>query len=220
MLMALGICIVDETRLVGRFILHPSFGGKMNSTGKLAGTILVFAGIAIFAVALAFIGSGYSSRQVTLSGAILGVALFGVLPLLLLGGAGAFLYGRGRAEERDLAEVRKKERLLGLIQAQGKVSLGNVMIETRMTRDEVKTAIYELVHQGLFAGYIDWNAQTFYSEDAARVGSNKCPNCGGVRELVGKGIVKCPYCGVELFIPPDAPQTVATPAAPASSQPG
>jgi hypothetical protein len=94
------------------------------------------------------------------------------------------------------------------------------MIETKMTRDEVKNAIYDLVNQGLFAGYIDWSAQTFYSEDAGRVGSNKCPNCGGVRELVGKGIVKCPYCGVELFVPVDAPQTTATPAPPANSQSG
>lgn len=186
----------------------------MTSTGKIAGMILMVVGIGIFAVTALFVGSGYASGQTTLAGTILGLALFGVIPLFLFGGVGAFLYGRGRAEEQDLREVRKKERLLGLIQAQGQVSLGNVMIETKMTRDEVKSAIYDLVHQGLFAGYIDWSAQTFYSRDAARVGSNKCPNCGGVRELVGQGIVKCPYCGVELFIPPDAPQTVATPVQP------
>jgi len=97
------------------------------------------------------------------------------------------------------------------------VPLGQAMIEMKMSRDDITTAMYELVTQGLFAGYIDWNAQTFYSQDAARVGRNKCPNCGGVRELVGKGIVKCPYCGAMLFIPPDAPQTVATPAPPVRS---
>ena len=116
-----------------------------------------------------------------------------------------------------MAEVRKKERLLGVIQAQGQASLGSLMIETRMTRDEIKAAIYDLVNLGLFTGYIDWSTQTFFSQDAARVGSNKCPNCGGVRELVGKGIVKCPYCGVELFIPADAPQTVATPVQPTTT---
>jgi hypothetical protein len=189
------------------------------SSGKTAGMILIGVGVAIFAVVSIFIASGMASDQGGLSvpGAILGIGLFGVLPLLLCGGAGAYLFVRGRGEEQELAGVRQKERMLGMIQAQGKVSLGTMMIETKMSRDAIKTAIYELVNQGLFAGYIDWSSQTFYSQDAARVGSNKCPNCGGVRELVGKGIVKCPYCGVELFIPADAPQTTATPAPPASS---
>ena len=192
----------------------------MTTTGKMTGLILIVVGVVVFVVALLFLGSGYAGGQVGLPGMVLGVALFGVLPLLLFGGVGAFLFNRGRAEEQELAEVRKKERLLGLIQAQGKVALGSIMIETKMTRDEVKNAIYDLVNQGLFAGYIDWNAQTFYSEDAGRVGSNKCPNCGGVRELVGKGIVKCPYCGVELFVPANATQTTATAAPPANSQSG
>ena len=189
----------------------------MTSSGKTGGMILMVVGVVIFLVVALFIGSGMGMGQVGTAGAILGIGLFGVLPLLLCAGVGAYLFVRGRAEEQELAGVRQKERLLGLIQAQGKVSLGTMMIETKMMRDAIKTAIYELVNQGLFAGYIDWSTQTFYSQDAARVGSNKCPNCGGVRELVGKGIVKCPYCGVELFIPDDAPQTTATPVPPASS---
>lgn len=187
----------------------------MGSGGKTVGVILMLVGVVIFLVVALFVGSGLASHQVGTSGGILGIGLFGVLPLLLFGGVGAYLFAHGQAEAREMAEFRKKERLLGLIQAQGKVSLGNVMIETKMSREEITTAIYELVSQGLFAGYIDWGAQTFYSQDAARVGSNTCPNCGGVRELVGKGVVKCPYCGAELFIPPDAPQTVATPVPPA-----
>ena len=189
----------------------------MTSSGKTAGLILIVVGIGIFLVAVLFIGSGLASEQVQASGAILGIGLFGVLPLLLFGGVGAFVLNRGRAEERELAEVRKKERLLGLIQAQGQASLNTIIVETKMTRDEVKQAIYELVSQGLFAGYINWDTLTFYSQDAGQVGSNKCPNCGGVRELVGKGVVQCPYCGVELFIPPGAAQTQATPAPPVPS---
>ncbi len=189
----------------------------MTSSGKTAGLILIVVGVGIFVVALLFIVSGLASGQVQTSGAVLGISLFGVLPLLLFGGVGAFVLSRGRAEERELVEVRKKERLLGLIQAQGQASLNTIIVETKMTRDEVKQAIYELVNQGLFAGYINWDTLTFYSQDAAQVGSNKSPNCGGVRELVGKGVVQCPYCGVELFIPPGAPQTQTTPTPPATS---
>lgn len=186
----------------------------MAGNSKVFGIIFIVVGISIFAIVALFIGSGYASNQVQASGAILGIGMFGALPLLLFGGVGAYLFIRGQAEARNMAEVRKRERILGVIQAQGQVSLGTMMIETKMSREAIKQAIYALVNLGLFAGYIDWSKQTFYSKDAARVGSNKCPNCGGVRELVGQGMVKCPYCGVELFIPPDAPQTVATPAPP------
>jgi hypothetical protein len=188
----------------------------MTGSGKTVGLIAIVAGIVVFLGAALWIGSGWRMGQTDGPAALLGITLCGAIPLLLLGGFGVFMLIRGQAEERDLAGVRKKERLLGMIQAQGKVSLSSAMIEMKMTRQEVNNAVYELVNQGLFAGYIDWSNQTFYSQDAARVGSNKCPNCGGVRELVGKGIVKCPYCGVELFIPPDAPQTTAVPAPPAA----
>jgi hypothetical protein len=188
----------------------------MTGSGKTVGLIAIVAGIVVFLGAVLWIGSGWRMGQTDGPAALLGITLCGAIPLLLLGGFGVFMLIRGRAEERDLAGVRKKERLLGMIQAQGKVSLSSAMIEMKMTRQEVNNAVYELVNQGLFAGYIDWSNQTFYSQDASRMGSNKCPNCGGVRELVGKGIVKCPYCGVELFIPPDAPQTTAVPAPPAA----
>ena len=182
--------------------------------GKTIGIILIVVGIAFCAVVTLFVGSGAASGQTTTAGTILGIGAFGVIPLLLFVGVGAFLFLRGSAEEKDLAVVRQKERLLGLIQAQGKVTLNSIMVEQHLTREQVQNYIYDLVQQGLFSGYIDWKNATFYSQDASRVGSNQCPNCGGVREIVGKGIVKCPYCGVELFIPPDTPQTVAKPEPP------
>lgn len=182
-------------------------------TGKTVGIILMVVGVVVLVGAGAWITTGMSG-DLTPSGAVLGVLVCGVLPFLILDGVGVFLFMQGKKEEAELADVRKKEKLLGLIQAQGKVSIGTAVLETKMTRDQVKSAIYELVNQGLFAGYIDWSTQTFYSQDASKVGSNSCPNCGGVRELVGKGMVKCPYCGAELFIPQDAPQTTATPVPP------
>lgn len=173
----------------------------MIGSGKVLGAIFAVIGIVICLVVSIFVGSGIATKAVSIPGAILGIGLFGVLPLLLFGGAGAYLFVKGSAESSEMAVIRKKERLLGMIQAQGTVSLGAVMIEMKMSREEVQNAIYELVNLGLFAGYIDWNEQKFISKDAADVASNKCPNCGGTREVAGKGIVKCPYCGVELFIP-------------------
>ena len=185
--------------------------------GRIVGIILIVAGIAICGIVTLFLGLGAAGKGpsgLSDAGAVLGIALFGVTPFLILGGVDVFLFIRGTQEAAEMVDVQKKERLLGLIQAGGKISIANAALEMKMTRDQVKNAILELVNQGLFSGFINWQEGIFYSKDAASVGSNKCPNCGGVRELVGKGIVKCPYCGVELFIPPDAPQTTAKPLRP------
>ncbi|NJK79436.1 MAG: hypothetical protein HC893_15570 [Chloroflexaceae bacterium] len=188
----------------------------MGSGGKTVGYIAMGAGVVICLAVFAFLGSGMASGSLTASGAILGGILFGVLPLLLLGGFGVFMLVKGRSEEAEMANVKQQERLLGMIQARGQVQLAQVMIELKMTREEVRNNIYELVNLGLFSGYIDWGKQMFYSQDAGKVESNTCPNCGGVRELVGKGVVQCPYCGVDLFISKDAPQTTAAPVSPPS----
>lgn len=186
----------------------------MFERGKILGPILILAGLGICVVVSGLMGVGYLTESVGLGGVSLGIILFGFLPFLILVGVGVYLTMSGRKETEELEEIRKKERILGLVQAQGQASVGSIMVEMKMTREQVTNSIYELVAQELFTGYIDWDALTFYSKDASAVGSNQCPNCGGVRELVGQGVIKCPYCGVSLFIPPTAEQTKATPQPP------
>lgn len=190
----------------------------MFSNGKIIGLVLIGVGVAVCLGAAGFMAVGVYTNGMGLGGAALGLLACGLMPLIVLGGVGVYLYINGRKEEAELEVIRKKERLLGLIQAQGQASIGPIMMEMNMTRDEVTTAIYELVAMGLFSGYIDWDTITFYSQDASAVGSNQCPNCGGVRELVGKGVIKCPYCGVSLFVPPEAEQKTAEPQPPADWQ--
>jgi DNA-directed RNA polymerase subunit RPC12/RpoP len=173
--------------------------------GRTIGIILIVAGVLICGVVSLFMGIGALAAGegpgVSRAGAVLGIALLGVVPFLILGGVGVFLFIKGGQEAVEMADVREKERLMGMVQAAGKVSLANAAIELKMTRDQVKNAILDLVNQGLFSGYINWQEQMFYSKDLSQMQSTKCPNCGGQREAVGKGLVKCPYCGVELFLP-------------------
>ena len=174
------------------------------TTGRIVGIVLVIAGLAICGIVTLFLSVGAAGggpSGLSSAGAILGIALFGIVPLLILGGVGVFLFIKGGQEAVEMADVQKKERLLGMIQSAGKISIANAAIEMKMTRDQVKNAILELVNQGLFSGYINWQEQMFYSKDLSQMQTTKCPNCGGEREAVGKGLVKCPYCGVELFLP-------------------
>ncbi len=169
--------------------------------GRIIGIILIIAGVLICGIVSAFMFVGTRGEGLGNAGAVLGAGLFGVVPLIILAGVGTFLVFKGGQEAKEMEEVRKKERLLGMIQTQGKVPLGSAAIELKMTRDQIKAMIYELVNQGLFSGYADWQKGEFYSKDLSQMQTTKCPNCGGEREAVGKGLVKCPYCGVELFLP-------------------
>lgn len=170
------------------------------SSSKTMGLLAIGAGVLIFIGAGGFLLASVSSGGLTLPGAVLGIILCGLLPLILLGGFGITLLVRSRAEATEMAAVQKQEQLLGMIQAKGQVSLADVMVKLQMNRDELEKTIYQLVNLGIFSGYIDWNKQTLYSAEASKVDSNVCPNCGGEREIAGKGVVKCPYCGATLFI--------------------
>ena len=87
-----------------------------------------------------------------------------------------------------------------MVKTQGQVRVSDVALELNLSRDQVQDYIYDLVGKGLFTGYINWSEGVLYAKDAKEMQTTKCPNCGGERELVGRGIVRCPYCGSELFI--------------------
>ncbi len=190
------------------------------NVGKTSGWIALGLAVAALIVSGGFMASGLAVHKLSVPGAVLGFILFGALPAMVLGAIGVYLLVKGKAEAKEQAEAEKLQRLLGMIQSHGQVSLGQVMVEMKMTRQQITQALYDLVSLGLFTGYIDWESMTFYASDAAKMVTNVCPNCGGTREFVGKGIVKCPYCGATLFIPPDAPNTRAEPKPPPSGGQG
>jgi hypothetical protein len=171
----------------------------MSNSGKLAGILLIAAGVVGAVIAAAWLLSGIAGEQLTTSGAILGFALALIIVVPLIG-AGIYLTVRGQSEAQELETVRKERRILEMVQAQGKVGIADVALELRATRDQVKAWIYDLVGKGLFSGYINWNEGILYSRQASQLKTNKCPNCGGQVELAGKGVVRCPFCGTEIFL--------------------
>ena len=167
------------------------------NTGKAIGLILVAAGVGVCLLGALWLG--VSPDALTNAARVLGFGLTFILAAPLVG-VGAFLLVKGQREAAEFAEVEKERRLLGMVRAQGQVSVSDVALELDASRDRVRDWIYDLVDKGLFAGYINWDDGTLYSRDAAQMRGNKCPNCGGELELAGKGVVKCPYCGAEVFL--------------------
>lgn len=169
-------------------------------SGRIAGIILIAIGVIFGLVIGSWLLAGQGEGKLSSTGMIFGVLLMLILVVPFLAG-GAYIFIKGQTEAKEYAEIEKEKRLLNMVMTQGKVQLPNAAIEMNTSMDQTKAYVYDLVGKGLFTGYIDWKSSTLYAADASKMGSTTCPNCGGVRELVGKGVVKCPYCGAELFLP-------------------
>jgi len=167
--------------------------------GKTIGLILmVVAAVLVLALGL-YLFSGVAEGRLTISGFMLGLVIVLVLAVPLFAG-GAYLRSHGQSEALQYSQAAQQKKLLNVVRTHGKADIPELALELKMTRDQIKEAIYDLVGKGLFTGYINWNEGILYAREASAMQTSKCPNCGGIREVVGKGVVKCPYCGSELFL--------------------
>lgn len=94
-----------------------------------------------------------------------------------------------------------RQRLPSLLAAHGRIALIDLAAELGAPEPVVRGWIYASVQDGRLQGYIDWKQGVLFSRDADALRlARLCPGCGGQLELVGRGIVRCPYCGAEIFL--------------------
>jgi hypothetical protein len=172
----------------------------MSTSGRLIGTILIALGLIV-----CFGGSAvsfFSTRNVETGGTgglVLGLVL-SVLIAAPLAAGGIYMIIRGRAEEAEMADVTRQRKILNMVETRGQVEISQLVLELKVNIDQVRNDIYKLVGLGLFTGYVNWDDGILYSRAASQLAGNTCPNCGGTQEFAGKGVIKCKYCGAEIFL--------------------
>jgi len=167
---------------------------------RIVGILMVAGAAAICLLAVAWIGVSFASESVELTGAVLGVAIAGIV-VLPLAAIGVFMIVRSGQDAKSDVVAQKQRRLLDMVTTRGELSINEAAVELQVPRDEMKNWIYRLVGLGVFSGYINWDDGILFSAQASQLRDlTNCKKCGGEVKLAGKGVVKCPYCGTEYFL--------------------
>ena len=160
---------------------------------RIIGIVLIIVSLGIDA----WLGAGLASGSRG-TGVALGFVLFS-LPFLAVG---IYLLLSSRGEVKAESKSDKERAILNAVMTRGKVGIPDLAIEGNLTRDQVRDYIYDLIGKDLFRGYVNWDKGELVSAEAAQIKDGTCPNCGGHLELAGKGLVRCPFCGTEIYLSP------------------
>lgn len=168
---------------------------------RLLGILLTVLGLGIAVIAGLWISSNLGAGTLEAGGALL-TAFFVFILVAVLLVAGIYLFLRSGREAQKQSAMETQRKLIDIVKSRGEVDVHQLALELQTPVGEVKSLTHQLVGLGVFSGYVNWDSGILYSADAKALRElDKCKNCGGALKLVGKGVITCPYCGTEYFLP-------------------
>jgi hypothetical protein len=170
----------------------------MMNTNRLVGLILLFVGISVGVIAVAWL---FTNEDLEGPARILGLGLALIVLVAPLAGSGLYLLFSGGQEASRAQAASRQRQLLNIVQSRGQVPITDLALEMQMPREQIKDMVHALVGLGVFSGYINWDKGVLYSSQASQLRElQRCPNCGGEISLTGKGVASCRFCSTEFFL--------------------
>ena len=167
---------------------------------RVLGYVFLGLGVIVGFFGLAWGAANIASGTLEVTGFLLLLLILAPIEAMLIG-AGVYILRSSATEMAEMVEVKRQRKILNALQTKGRLSLSEAALEVDATLDQIKQDVYDLVGKGLFSGYIDWQDGILYSRQARALrDAGSCPNCNGTLELVGKGVIKCPYCDTDIFL--------------------
>lgn len=168
--------------------------------GRLIGVIMMSFGVGLTVLAGLFLAVRAGEEEASALGTVLGAGLAFIVVAPLIG-FGLYMWIKGGHEATEETTMRQQRQLLDIVKSRGQVGVSQLALEMGVPVDSVKEMVHQLVGLQVFSGYVNWDEGTLYSSEASQLRElDKCKNCGGAIELVGKGVSACPYCGTEYFL--------------------
>ncbi|MEM7030018.1 MAG: hypothetical protein AAF629_10675 [Chloroflexota bacterium] len=116
-------------------------------------------------------------------------------------GFGFFSFRRGCRTLHELATIQKQKKLLGMLRHEGWVDINDLARELQTDTNDIQYLVNDLVEQGLFHGYFDWQASKLFSKHQVVLqGATHCPSCGGQQTFSGRGMIPCRHCDVQVLL--------------------
>jgi hypothetical protein len=169
---------------------------------RTVGIILIIVAVGALVIGGALLAAGLAAGSLQPAGAVLGFALLFLILVAPLGGGGIAVLVRSRSEQAEQVEADALRKILDMVKTRGQVDISDIVIELQSGLPAVKDMVYKLVGMGVFSGYVNWDEGVLYSAEVSALrDTTQCKHCGGAVTLAGKGVLKCPFCGTEYFLP-------------------
>lgn len=166
---------------------------------RILGVVLTVLGLLGALMIGLLLATGVMAGQATLESA-LSTAILAFVPIMGSVLLGTYLFGRPTPEAEPYQFMAEQRSLLDMLKREGRVSISAAAAELKVTRDEMREIVIQLVSLNVFSGYVNWEQGIIVLTESARLrSSGHCQECEKLLDFSADRVV-CDYCATEYFL--------------------